>query len=76
MVQVVQPCTAGWSPAEIIAAVGVCVTSVLTAFLAIRRVRKDTLDSRRWMLNTIHQSRVQQTLDEECSGQRDGGPTR
>lgn len=74
--QVVQPCTAGWSPAEIIAAVGVCVTSVLTAFLAIRRVRKDTLDSRRWMLNTIHQSQVQQKLEDNCLDQRDGGPMR
>lgn len=48
MVQTVGPCITGWSPAEIITAVGGIVTVCLTIFLARRRVLKDAADDERW----------------------------
>lgn len=50
MDQVVQPCTAGYSPAEVITAVGVVFSTCFTAFLAYRRVRKDKVDTERWSI--------------------------
>lgn len=50
MVQGLPPCITGWSPAEIITAIGVSFTSLTTGFLAYRRIRKDDLDQQRWSI--------------------------
>lgn len=50
MDQAVQPCLAGYSPADIITAAGAVATTCFTAFLSYRRVRKDRLDVERWSI--------------------------
>jgi hypothetical protein len=42
------PCPTGWSPAEIIASVGIAVNLCLLTWLARRRVQKDRKDNHRW----------------------------
>lgn len=46
--QLGQPCLEGWSPAEIVSAVGVATNLCLLTFLARRRVAKDRKDTARW----------------------------
>ena len=48
MVQLSGPCSAGYSPVEIINAIGVAINLCLITFLARRRVRKDEADDARW----------------------------
>jgi hypothetical protein len=48
MLQTLQPCTSGWSPAEVVQAIGVAVNLCLLTFLARRRVAADRTDSERW----------------------------
>lgn len=48
-----QPCLAGWSPSEIITAVGLAINSVLVGWLTYARVQKDKKDTERWSSASI-----------------------
>lgn len=48
MDQLVQPCAVGYSPAEIVGAIGIAFNACLLTFLAKRRVAADKADMQRW----------------------------
>lgn len=60
----IEPCIAGWSPAEIIAALGVALNALLLTFLVRRRVVKDRNDVDRWRESNL--------VSEEVASGRNG----
>jgi len=66
MIIQVGPCTAGWSPAEIIAAVGVAVNSMLLTFLVRRRIQKDQTDNARWVQSGLDHASTQKVVEENA----------
>jgi len=66
MIIQVGPCTTGWSPAEIIAAVGVAINSILLTFLVRRRIEKDKTDNVRWLQSGLDHASTQKVLAENA----------
>jgi hypothetical protein len=70
-----QPCVAGWSPAEILTAGGAVITAVLTAFLSVRRIKADKTSTDRFHISGIRQlethselSRIKEAVSDCCGG--------
>lgn len=68
-----QPCVAGWSPAEILTASGAVLTACLTAFLSYRRVKADKVASDRFFINGLRAAKTHDELDQLRQAVLSGG---